>query len=122
MHQQAEATLPAKACTAREGTKVDEALRVKSAPYPPSTTSRRVDAFERAGHEAVQRVRMAGQDRRIRLDGGHKGLPQRRTTRAKHHCGLRSALAGLRIPGVEIRDPACVSKSWPDFFDSFEQW
>lgn len=39
-----------------------------------------------------------------------------------HRMAMSFALAGLRIPGVEIRDPACVSKSWPDFFDSFEQW
>ena len=39
-----------------------------------------------------------------------------------HRMAMSFALAGLRVPGVEIRDPACVSKSWPDFFSSFEQW
>jgi len=30
------------------------------------------------------------------------------------------ALAGLRVPGVVIKDPGCVSKTFPDFFDRFE--
>jgi 3-phosphoshikimate 1-carboxyvinyltransferase len=29
------------------------------------------------------------------------------------------ALAGLCVPGVVIRDPGCVSKSWPGYFDAF---
>ncbi|MEE2664037.1 MAG: 3-phosphoshikimate 1-carboxyvinyltransferase [Myxococcota bacterium] len=39
-----------------------------------------------------------------------------------HRMAMAFALAGLRVPGVVIRDPACVSKSWPDFFTSFESW
>jgi len=27
------------------------------------------------------------------------------------------ALVGLRIPGVEIEDPACVAKTFPRFFE-----
>ena len=30
------------------------------------------------------------------------------------------ALAGLRVPGVEIEDPACVGKTWPGFFETLE--
>ena len=30
------------------------------------------------------------------------------------------ALAGLRIPGVEIEDPDCVAKTWPDYFEALE--
>ena len=26
------------------------------------------------------------------------------------------AIAGLRIPGVEIRDPRCTHKTYPEFF------
>jgi 3-phosphoshikimate 1-carboxyvinyltransferase len=33
-----------------------------------------------------------------------------------HRMAMAFALAGLRIPGVVIRDPACVSKTWPEFF------
>ena len=31
------------------------------------------------------------------------------------------ALAGLRIPGVAIRDPGCVRKTWPDYFEMLER-
>jgi 3-phosphoshikimate 1-carboxyvinyltransferase len=31
------------------------------------------------------------------------------------------ALAGLRVPNVEIRDPACVSKSYPRFWEEFSR-
>jgi 3-phosphoshikimate 1-carboxyvinyltransferase len=39
-----------------------------------------------------------------------------------HRMAMAFALAGLRIPGVAIRDPDCVSKSWPGYFTSFERW
>jgi 3-phosphoshikimate 1-carboxyvinyltransferase len=35
-----------------------------------------------------------------------------------HRMAMAFALAGLRIPGVCIRDPGCVSKSWPGYFDA----
>jgi len=36
-----------------------------------------------------------------------------------HRMAMSLALAGLRIPGVTILDPACVSKTWPAYFESF---
>ena len=36
-----------------------------------------------------------------------------------HRMAMSFALAGLRVPGVVIRDPACVSKSWPEYFEAF---
>jgi 3-phosphoshikimate 1-carboxyvinyltransferase len=36
-----------------------------------------------------------------------------------HRMAMSFALAGLRIPNVKIKDPGCVSKTWPDFFDTF---
>jgi 3-phosphoshikimate 1-carboxyvinyltransferase len=33
-----------------------------------------------------------------------------------HRMAMAFALAGLRQPGVAIRDPDCVSKTWPDYF------
>jgi 3-phosphoshikimate 1-carboxyvinyltransferase len=30
------------------------------------------------------------------------------------------AVAGLKIPGVRIKNPSCVDKSFPDFFQRFE--
>ena len=37
-----------------------------------------------------------------------------------HRMAMAFALAGLRIPGVLIRDPACVSKTWPEYFSVLE--
>ncbi len=37
-----------------------------------------------------------------------------------HRIAMAFAVAGLRTPGVVIRDPACVTKSFPDFWDRFE--
>jgi 3-phosphoshikimate 1-carboxyvinyltransferase len=39
-------------------------------------------------------------------------------TYADHRMAMAFALSGLRIPGVRICDPACVSKSWPGYFDA----
>lgn len=38
-----------------------------------------------------------------------------------HRMAMSFALAGLRIPGVVINDPGCVSKTFPDFFERFER-
>ncbi len=37
-----------------------------------------------------------------------------------HRMAMSFALAGLRNPGVAINDPACVSKTFPDFFERFD--
>ncbi|MFO7977005.1 MAG: 3-phosphoshikimate 1-carboxyvinyltransferase [Candidatus Hydrogenedentota bacterium] len=37
-----------------------------------------------------------------------------------HRMAMSFALAGLRIPGVIIRNPGCVSKTFPDFFERFQ--
>jgi len=36
-----------------------------------------------------------------------------------HRMAMSLALAGLKIPGVRILEPNCVSKTFPDFFDRF---
>ena len=38
-----------------------------------------------------------------------------------HRMAMAFALAGLRVPGVVILDPACVSKTWPDYFSVLER-
>ena len=38
-----------------------------------------------------------------------------------HRMAMAFALAGLRVPGVSILDPGCVSKTWPDYFAMLEQ-
>lgn len=37
-----------------------------------------------------------------------------------HRMAMSFALAGLRIPGLRILNPGCVSKSLPDFFERLE--
>jgi 3-phosphoshikimate 1-carboxyvinyltransferase len=36
-----------------------------------------------------------------------------------HRMAMSFSLAGLRVPGVIIRNPSCVSKTWPGYFDVF---
>jgi len=38
-----------------------------------------------------------------------------------HRMAMSFALAGLRVPGVVIRDPGCVSKTWPAYFSVLEK-
>jgi len=38
-----------------------------------------------------------------------------------HRIAMAFALAGLRVPGVVIRDPRCVAKTWPDYFAALER-
>ncbi len=38
-----------------------------------------------------------------------------------HRMAMAFALAGLRVPGVEIEDPGCVAKTWPDYFAWLER-
>jgi 3-phosphoshikimate 1-carboxyvinyltransferase len=42
-------------------------------------------------------------------------------TYGDHRMAMSFALAGLRIPGVVIRDPACVSKSCPGYFEALSR-
>jgi 3-phosphoshikimate 1-carboxyvinyltransferase len=39
-----------------------------------------------------------------------------------HRIAMAFAVAGLRIEGVIIENPACVSKTFPEFFDYFEDF
>ena len=34
-----------------------------------------------------------------------------------HRMAMSLALAGLRVPGVLVADPACVGKTFPDYWD-----
>jgi 3-phosphoshikimate 1-carboxyvinyltransferase len=43
-------------------------------------------------------------------------------TYADHRMAMSFALAGLAVPGVAIRDPGCVAKTWPDFFAALDAW
>ena len=34
-----------------------------------------------------------------------------------HRIAMAFSLAGLRVPGVVIKNPECVAKTWPNYFD-----
>ncbi len=38
-----------------------------------------------------------------------------------HRMAMSFALAGLRVPGIRIENPQCVSKSFPKFWDEFDR-
>jgi len=38
-----------------------------------------------------------------------------------HRIAMSFSLAGLRVPGISIKDPGCVSKTWPDYFEMLEE-
>lgn len=57
----------------------------------------------------------------LRIEPGHLGGALIETY-DDHRMAMSFALAGLRIPGIAIRNPACVAKTWPDFFGCLAQW
>jgi 3-phosphoshikimate 1-carboxyvinyltransferase len=38
-----------------------------------------------------------------------------------HRMAMSFAITGLRSPGIKIKDPGCVSKTFPDFFDRLDR-
>ncbi|WP_213183568.1 3-phosphoshikimate 1-carboxyvinyltransferase [Desulfosarcina cetonica] len=38
-----------------------------------------------------------------------------------HRMAMSFAMAGLKVPGVKIKDPGCVEKSFPDFWQVWER-
>jgi 3-phosphoshikimate 1-carboxyvinyltransferase len=42
--------------------------------------------------------------------------------RADHRIAMAFGLLGLRIPGTSVRDPGCVTKSYPGFWADLERF
>ncbi|MDE2703453.1 MAG: 3-phosphoshikimate 1-carboxyvinyltransferase, partial [Gemmatimonadota bacterium] len=38
-----------------------------------------------------------------------------------HRVAMSFALVGLRVPGIHINDPGCVGKTFPTYFDVWDQ-
>ncbi|MYF92718.1 MAG: 3-phosphoshikimate 1-carboxyvinyltransferase, partial [Gemmatimonadetes bacterium] len=38
-----------------------------------------------------------------------------------HRVAMSFALVGLRVPGIRINDPGCVGKTFPTYFDVWDQ-
>ena len=68
----------------------------------------------------VTELRRAGIDAVEDPDGFtiHPGTPRPTAfeTYEDHRMAMSMALLGLRVPGVEILDPGCVAKMYPEFF------
>ena len=47
--------------------------------------------------------------------------PARIETYGDHRMAMSFALAGLKIPGIVIKDPACVAKTFPGYFEELER-
>ncbi len=61
----------------------------------------------------------AGDDFLIVRPGKYQGAEI--DTYNDHRMAMSFAVAGLKIPGIKIKNPKCVEKSFPDFFDQ-EPW
>ena len=59
-------------------------------------------------------------DRMVIHGRGGQGMKQARIeTYHDHRMAMSMAVAGLRIPGIEIEGEDCVAKSFPDFWERF---
>ncbi len=47
--------------------------------------------------------------------------PARIQTYDDHRIAMAFALVGLRVPGIEIENPSCVAKTFPNYFEVLEQ-
>lgn len=74
--------------------------------------------------DLVRELRRLGAEVEERADGltvwptGRRALHAARlATYDDHRMAMSLALAGLCVPGVEIEDPACVGKTFPDYWE-----
>lgn len=66
-------------------------------------------------------VLVHGDDLRIDPPAPEALRPAAIDTYDDHRMAMSLALVGLRVPGVVIRDPGCVGKTFPDFFDYLQR-
>ena len=100
------------------------------APFAASPTRIRGVGFIRH-HESDRISAIATELRRlgVRVEEFDDGLaiapsalhPAAIETYDDHRIAMAFAVAGLKIPGVSIKNPACVNKTYPGFFRDLEQ-
>jgi 3-phosphoshikimate 1-carboxyvinyltransferase len=76
-------------------------------------------------HAACTELRRLGVRVQEHEDGltiypGNKIQPATIRTYNDHRMAMAFSLIGLRIPGIAIENPACVSKTFPEFFEVLE--
>jgi 3-phosphoshikimate 1-carboxyvinyltransferase len=59
-------------------------------------------------------------DNELRIVGGTPGGADI-DTYDDHRIAMSFAIAGLNTPGVRITDPGCVAKSFPNYWEVFDQ-
>ncbi len=52
--------------------------------------------------------------------GGASLRPATIETYDDHRIAMAFSLVGLKVPGVQIKDPGCVAKSFPNYWEVFE--
>ncbi|WP_018133258.1 3-phosphoshikimate 1-carboxyvinyltransferase [Effusibacillus pohliae] len=57
----------------------------------------------------------------MRIHPAEQIVPAEIDTYDDHRMAMAFALVGLRVRGVKIKDPGCVSKTFPTYFQVFEQ-
>ncbi len=81
----------------------------------------RIKETDRLKAVATELSKMGGSVRELPdglvIEGGHQLRPTIINTYDDHRIAMCFAVAGLRVPGLVIQDPACVAKSFPDFWD-----
>jgi 3-phosphoshikimate 1-carboxyvinyltransferase len=54
----------------------------------------------------------------LTIQGGDRVRPRAPVeTYGDHRVAMAFALVGLAVPGVRVKDPACVTKTLPEYFD-----
>lgn len=70
-------------------------------------------------------LRRAGIDAREIPDGlvikGGRMRPAKIETYNDHRMAMSFAIAGLVVPGIDIRDKKCVDKSFPSFWEELRR-
>jgi 3-phosphoshikimate 1-carboxyvinyltransferase len=82
------------------------------------------------GHETDRIAAVVAELRRAGIEADeeragftvHPGTPRpaRIETYDDHRMAMSFALLGLRVPGIEIADPACVGKTFPGFWEALD--
>jgi 3-phosphoshikimate 1-carboxyvinyltransferase len=84
----------------------------------------RIKETDRLGALAAELARLGGRVREGRTDLEIEPRPlcgAEIETYGDHRMAMSFAIAGLRLPGVVIRDPGCVAKSYPAFWDDLDR-
>ena len=72
------------------------------------------------GELAKMGIKTRATQNRLHVEGGEpRGA--KIDTYDDHRIAMSFALAGLRVPGIKIKNPRCVAKSFPTFWEVFEK-